>query len=124
MFRRACNNAKLEGIWFHDLRRSFVTNARRRGVPESVVMKLSGHKTRSVFDRYNVVSEDDLKSAVRQIESGSAAELAAFLGHDLETVSPSANLNSGEQAANSADIREKGVLLTRWWMSFREWKQA
>ena len=50
MFRRACENAKLEGIWFHDLRRSFVTNARRRGVPESVVMKLSGHKTRSAFD--------------------------------------------------------------------------
>ena len=49
-------------------------------------MKLSGHKTRSVFDRYNVVSEDDLKSAVRQIESGSAAELAAFFGHDLDTV--------------------------------------
>ena len=70
------------------LRRSFVTNARRRGVPESVVMKLSGHKTRSVFDRYNVVSEDDLKNAVRQIESGSAAELTASFGHDLDTVSP------------------------------------
>ena len=107
MFRRACQNAKLEGIWFHDLRRSFVTNARRRGVPESVVMKLSGHKTRSVFDRYNVVSEDDLKSAVRRIESGSTAELAAFLGHDLDTVSRSANVTRGERAANSADMRGK-----------------
>src|SRR5712664_309084 len=44
-FRRACKTAKLAGIWFHDLRRSFVTNARRRGVPESVVMKMSGHPT-------------------------------------------------------------------------------
>ena len=35
MFRRACRNSGLENIWFHDLRRSFVTNARRRGVPES-----------------------------------------------------------------------------------------
>jgi predicted RNase H-like HicB family nuclease len=43
MFRRACKAAKLTGIWFHDLRRSFVTNARRRGVPESVV-KMSGHR--------------------------------------------------------------------------------
>src|SRR5712692_4405964 len=47
MFRRACRDAGLESIWFYDLCRSFVTNARRRGVPESVVMKLSGHRTRS-----------------------------------------------------------------------------
>jgi integrase len=103
MFRRACTNAKLEGFWFHDLRRSFVTNARRRGVPESVVMKLSGHKTRSVFDRYNVVSEDDLKTAVRQIESGSAAELAAFFGHDLDTVRPSATASPVDLPAKLAD---------------------
>jgi len=38
VFRRACKAVKLTGVWFHDLRRSFVTNARRRGVPESVVM--------------------------------------------------------------------------------------
>ena len=47
VFRRACKAAKLMGVWFHDLRRSFVTNARRRGVPESVVMKMSGHRTRA-----------------------------------------------------------------------------
>jgi integrase len=71
MFRRACAGAELTGIWFHDLRRSFVTNARRRGIPESVVMRMSGHKTRAVFDRYNVVSEDDLRDAVRRLEKGS-----------------------------------------------------
>src|SRR5438309_653011 len=71
-FRRACKAAKLTGVWFHDLRRSFVTNARRRGVPESVVMRMSGHRTRAVFDRYNIVEDDDLREAVKRIEAGRA----------------------------------------------------
>jgi len=71
MFRRACRAAGFSGIWFHDLRRAFVTNARRRGIPESVVMRMSGHRTRAVFERYNVVSDEDLKEAVRRLESGS-----------------------------------------------------
>lgn len=75
-FATACAAAGLEDAWFHDLRRSFVTNARRRGVPESVVMRMSGHKTRNVFDRYNIVSEEDLQEAVKRIEAGAA-------GHDL-----------------------------------------
>ena len=44
------------------LRRSVVTNARRRGVAESVVMKMSGHKTRAVCDRYNVVDYADVRA--------------------------------------------------------------
>ncbi len=81
LFKRACRKVGLDHLWFHDLRRSFVTNARRRGVPESVVMRMSGHRTRNVFDRYNIVEDEDVRNAVRAIEAGTARDLA-------EAVSP------------------------------------
>jgi integrase len=55
---------KREGVVFHDLRHTFNTYMRKAGVAESVIMSITGHSTREMFDRYNTIDENDTRQAM------------------------------------------------------------
>jgi integrase len=90
-WRNACVGAELgkfeklenaavvyNGLTFHDLRRSGVRNLIRAGVSEQVAMKISGHKTTSIFRRYNIISGADLRDAAKKLDSYVKREESRF----------------------------------------------
>ena len=75
-WRSACKAADVEGLLFHDLRRSAIRNMRRAGIPENEAMAISGHRTRSVFQRYDIISEKDIERAAAKLEALQVRERA------------------------------------------------
>ena len=68
-WRATAERAGRPGLMLHDFRRSTARNLVRAGVPERVAMSVTGHKTRAIFDRYNIVSETDLREASARVSA-------------------------------------------------------
>ena len=66
-FKAAAKRVGLDGILPHDMRRSAIRNFRKAGISENEGMKLSGHETRSVYDRYDITDEADTREAIRRL---------------------------------------------------------
>jgi integrase len=83
-FNKAWRKARLAagcpGRIPHDFRRTAVRNLVRAAVPERVAMQLTGHKTRAVFERYNIVSPGDLRDAARRLDAFARDRTAAATG--------------------------------------------
>jgi integrase len=68
VWKKACRLAGVPGRIPHDFRRTAVRNLERAGVARSAAMKLTGHKTETVYRRYAIVAENDLREAARKLD--------------------------------------------------------
>ena len=86
-FKSACKKAGIEDFRFHDLRHTFITNMRKAGVERSIIMKITGHKTMSMFERYNTVDSTDAQDALKRLgefltKPASGREITSLLLQD------------------------------------------
>jgi len=90
-WEKACEKAGVSGLLFHDLRRTAARNLRKAGVAEGVIMKIDGWRTRSVFERYAIVSQDDIADAIGKLEICDGHNLKHSEDEDDENTPPTRN---------------------------------
>jgi integrase len=85
------------GLIFHDLRRTAARDLRRAGVAEGVIMKIGGWRTRSVFERYSIVSTSDITDGVKKLEASRESYSSGTVAHSAVHSAPSP---AGQQIVN------------------------
>jgi integrase len=100
-WKNACAHAGVPDLLFHDLRRTGARNLRRAGVAEGIIMKIGGWRTRSVFERYAIVSRSDMNDAILKLQESEKrveqertqpeqqqTQIKAQIGHNDEISDP------------------------------------
>ena len=105
-----CWRLNVQDLWrypdllFHDFRRSGIRNLKRSGVTDSVAMRISGHKTRAVYDRYDIVDEDDLSDAAAKVKAFRDAQ-----NHDTDRDSSHGTQKQLDSDLNSDNNRDSAT---------------
>ena len=89
-WRTACQAAGVPTRFLHDCRRTAARNLIRANVPERVAMLLTGHKSRAIFDRYNIINEQELLDAGDQLVAYLAQQAQAVPAHQRSHAANSA----------------------------------